>query len=133
LAYPLTYRQFCDGLKSGQLLGLKCRSCGAYTVPPKVCCVECGSSEVAVVQMSGRGEIRTYTVIRVAPEGFKAPYIVAMVELDEGPWVMGNMEGLDLAKPVEDLTGKRVRVGHKVLPPAGYTGGEGVALTFWGE
>ncbi|SFQ95412.1 Zn-ribbon domain-containing OB-fold protein [Desulfoscipio geothermicus] len=130
MTYPLTHRQYYEGLKAGKLLGLKCKNCGSYTVPPKICCAECGGTDVEVAQLSGRGEIRTFTVIRVAPEGFKAPYIVALAELEEGPWLMGNVDGLDPANTVEDITGKKVKVGHRVIPPTNYTAGEGVAVTF---
>lgn len=88
MGYPLTYREFYESLKKGLLLALKCKSCGLLTTPPKICCAECGSTELEVVQLSGMGKIKTFTIIRVAPEGFEPPYIVAMVELDEalGLW-----------------------------------------------
>ena len=129
MAYPLTHRQFYEGLKTGRLLGLKCRSCGSYTVPPKICCAECGHTELEVQQLSGRGKLRTFTVIRVPPEGFPAPYTVALAELDEGPWLMGNVEGIPEAV-MEDLIGRTVTVGHRIVPPLNYSGGEGVAVTF---
>lgn len=130
MAYPLTHREFYEGLKAGKLLGLKCKHCGSYTVPPKICCAECGSTEVEVVQLSGKGEIKTYTVIRVAPEGFNAPYIVALAEMEEGPWLMGNMEGLEPDGFIEKIIGSKVKICHKVIPPANYTAGEVVTITF---
>ncbi|OAT81223.1 Zn-ribbon domain-containing OB-fold protein [Desulfotomaculum copahuensis] len=128
--YPLTHRQFYEGLKAGELLGLKCQSCGTYTVPPKITCAECGHTELEIARLNGMGKIRTFTVIRVAPEGFNAPYIVALAELDEGPWLMGNVEGLDVDDNVDGLIGRKVRVDHKVIPPLNYSAGEGVAVTF---
>lgn len=130
MAYPLTHRQFYEGLKAGELLGLKCRSCGAYTVPPKISCAECGHTELEVTRLGGGAEIRTFTIIRVAPEGFLAPYAVALAELDEGPWLMGNVEGVNPAEALEGLIGRRVRIGHRIVPPLNYSGGEGVAVTF---
>ena len=131
MKYPLTYKQFYAGLKEGKLLGLKCRSCGAFTAPPKICCDHCGGTDLEVVELSGRGEIKTFTVIRVAPEGFAAPYIVAMAELEEGPWLLGNLEGVDADRASQELIGKKVKVGHKVVPPMRYSAGEGVAVTFF--
>lgn len=130
MAYPLTYIEFYEGLKEGKLLGLKCKQCGSYTAPPKICCAECGSTEVEVVQLSGRGEIKTFTVIRVAPDGFNPPYIVAMAEMEEGPWLMGNLEGVDPDNLPGKIIGSKVKTGHKVIEPALYTSGEGVAITF---
>jgi len=130
MTYPLTHKQFYEGLKESKLLGLKCRVCGALTVPPKMCCAECTATDLEVVELSGRGEIKTFTVIRVAPEDFTAPYIVAMVELGEGPWVLGNLEGVDPDQASLELIGKKVAVGHKVMPPIRYSAGEGVVMTF---
>lgn len=130
MAYPLTHREFYEGLKAGKLLGLKCKSCGSYTVPPKICCAECGGTELEVVHLSGKGEIKTFTVIRVAPEGFRAPYIVALAEMEEGPWLMGNLEGIDPDGYKGKIIGSKVKTGHRVIPPANYTAGEGVAITF---
>jgi uncharacterized OB-fold protein len=130
MAYRLTHTDFYAALKEGRLLGLKCRACGGYTVPPRATCQHCGEAELEAAELSGRGEIKSYTVIHVPPEGFEGPYVVALAELEEGPWLMGNVEGLDLRQPVPDLVGRQVRVGHRVVPPARYTAGEGVAITF---
>lgn len=130
MAYPLTHREFYEGLKVGKLLGLKCEDCGSYNVPPKICCSECSSVRLRVVPLSGKGEIKTYTVIRVAPEGFKVPYIVAMAEMAEGPWLMGNLEGIDPDGIKESIIGRKIKTGHRVIPPARYSAGEGVAIAF---
>ncbi|HAP93834.1 MAG TPA: nucleic acid-binding protein [Desulfotomaculum sp.] len=130
IAYPLTYKQFYEGLKKGKLLGLKCRICEALTVPPKMCCAKCTSTDLELVELSGRGEIKTFTVIRVAPEEFTAPYVVVMVELDEGPWVLGNLEGVDPDQASMKLIGEKVTIGHKVILPVKYNPGEGVVMIF---
>lgn len=43
--------------------------------------------------MSGHGTVHTYTVIHrpMAPAAFEAPYVVAVVELDEGPLMLTNL------------------------------------------
>jgi len=130
MAYPLTHKEYYEGLKDGKLLGLKCKECGGITVPPKISCLNCCCTDLEITELSGGAEIKTYTVIRVAPEGFEPPYVVAMAELDEGPWLMGNLVGVDPDSVGMDIIGKKVRVGHKVCPPANYTAGEGVAVTF---
>lgn len=130
MTYPLTYKQFYEGLKKSKLLGLKCCVCGAFTVPPKICCAECAATDLEVVELSGRGEIKTFTVIRVAPEDFTAPYIVVMVELEEEPWVLGNLEGVDPDQTSMKLIGKKVTVGCKIIPPTKFSAGEGVVMTF---
>ena len=130
MEYKLTYEKYKEALIGGKFLGLKCNKCGAYTVPPKKVCLECTSEDMDIVEISGKGEIRTFTVIRGPPEGFEGPYIVGMVELDEGPWVMGNIVDLDPDKAGMDLIGKKVTTGHKVVKGDKFSAGDGVALAF---
>ena len=130
MEYKLTYNKYKEALMSGKFLGLKCNKCGGYTVPPKKVCMECASEDMDIVDLSGKGEIKTYTVIRVPPEGFEAPYIVAMVELDEGPWVTGNIVDVDPDKTSMDMIGKRVSIGHKVVKGDKFSAGDGIALAF---
>lgn len=132
MTYKLTHKDFYEGLKQGKLLGLKCNNCGGWTCPPKINCSQCTGMDLEVKELSGKGEIKTFTVIRVAPEGMEteAPYIVAMAEMEEGPWLTGNIIGVDPEKVNMDIIGSKVKVGHKTIPPANYTAGEGVAITF---
>ena len=130
MEYKLTYDKYKEALIGGKFLGLKCNKCGGYTVPPKKVCMECNSEDLDIVEINGKGEIKTYTVIRVPPEGFEGPYVVGMVELEEGPWVMGNIVDIDPEKASMDIIGKRVTIGHKVVAGDKFSAGEGIALTF---
>ena len=128
--YKLTFNTYRNALKEGKFLGLKCNQCGAYTAPPRKVCGECGSEDMEIFPLSGKGEIQTFTVIFVPPEGFEVPFVVAMVKLDEGPWVMGNVEGIDPNSVTMDIIGRWVTVGYKQLPGDKISGGERIALTF---
>ena len=130
MEYKLTHQAFYEALKQDKLLGLKCNECGAYTTPPKKVCLDCASEDIDVVELKGIGEIKSFTTIYVAPEGAKPPYSVALVELDEGPWVMGNMAGIDPDKADMDLIGRKVKIGHKIVPADKFSAGETVAITF---
>jgi len=130
MEYKLNFDSFKEGLSEGKLLGLKCNDCGAYTAPPRKVCAECGSENMDVVTLSGKGTIQTFTTIYVAPEGFTPPFVVAMAELDEGPWLMGDVEGIDPEKADMELIGKRVTVGYKDVPADMISGGDRTALTF---
>lgn len=130
MEYKLTHRQFYEALKEERLLGLKCNTCGAYTAPPKMTCDACGSLDLEVSELQGTGEIKTFTVIWVAPEGFTAPYVVAIAQMQEGPWLMGQVEGVDPQTMPLELIGKKVLVSHKVVPAGNYTAGEGVTVAF---
>ncbi len=110
MEYPLTFEQYQQGLSEGKLMGLHCQSCGTYTVPPQGVCRNCQGQNLFPEEVKGEGTIRTFTVIRVAPEGKKTPYVLALVELKQGPWVMGLLMDTDPEKADMGLIGKRVRL-----------------------
>ncbi|UCH09469.1 MAG: Zn-ribbon domain-containing OB-fold protein [Fidelibacterota bacterium] len=64
----------------------KCRQCGKVHFPPRLICDACQSQEFEQVILSRAGRILTWTVIHVPPTNFdlEAPYIIAIVELEEG-------------------------------------------------
>lgn len=128
--YKLAHNQYFAALKENHLKGLKCVDCGAITVPPKATCELCSSADLEVTSLTGEGVIKTFTVIRVAPEGLQAPYIVVLVELEEGPWLMGNLEGIEPDQASMQLIGKRVQLRHKVVAQTQYSAGEGVVPLF---
>jgi uncharacterized OB-fold protein len=130
MEYRLTYHEFYEALKKNRLLALKCKQCGAYTVPPKAVCMECTSQDLEVTELSGNGKIKSFTVIHVPPIGFEAPYIVALIELNEGPWVMGNIVGTDPANLTMDIINKSVKIGHKISDDDMFSAGKRVAMAF---
>ncbi len=90
-----------------RLEGTKCRKCKSVFFPPRSFCSRCRrKGEIECFPFSGKGTIISYTIIRTPPEGFEkqSPYAVAIVKLDEGAQISGQVIG-DL-KEVE--TGKRV-------------------------
>ena len=113
MEYKLTFEQYQQGLNSGKLLGLKCESCNAYTFPAQGVCGDCGGKDLEVAEMKREGTIKTFTVIRVAPEGMRPPYIVAMVQLAEGPWITGNVVDTNPDEADLSLIGRNVRVGSQ--------------------
>jgi hypothetical protein len=124
--YKLTFKEYNEALKKDKLLGLKCKECGKINVPPKMVCGQCTSLDMEVVELSGKGNIQTFTTVLVAPEGreAEAPYTIVMVELDEGPWIAGNLIDIDPGKVTMELIGKRVKLGHKVFPGDKYSAGD---------
>ncbi|MFQ6121651.1 MAG: Zn-ribbon domain-containing OB-fold protein [Dehalococcoidales bacterium] len=132
MEYKLTFKAYTEALKQDRLLGLKCQECDTITVPPKMACRKCASTEMEIVELKGKGKIQTFTTVYVASEGREneVPYIIVLVELDEGPWIMGNLTGIDPTKATTELIGKRVKMGHKVFPGDKYSAGEGVSPLF---
>jgi uncharacterized OB-fold protein len=132
LEYKLTTKQYYEALKQDRLLGLKCRTCGAITLPPAMVCRHCTGPDLEIIELKGSGEICTFTTVFVAPEGREdeVPYTIVLVALDEGPWLMGNLDGIDPKLASVELIGKKVRMGHKVFPGDKYSAGEGVSPLF---
>lgn len=123
MEHKLTFKDYNEALKKDKLLGLKCRECGAVTVPPKIACRRCAGPDMDIVELKGTGEIQTFTTVNVAAEGYESevPYTIVMVELDEGPWIMGNLVGIDPSKVTMELIGQRVKMGHRVFPGDKYS------------
>jgi uncharacterized OB-fold protein len=128
--YPLPYQHYQEGLARGVFQGLKCGRCGSITFPPMAVCRDCSDADLEPVLLSGRGWVRTFTVVRVPPEGRTFPYVVAMVELEEGPWVMGNLIDLDPDQASMDLMGKEVRMGAQRVKVAGAASENVHAISF---
>jgi uncharacterized OB-fold protein len=130
MEYKLTFEQYQKGLAEGKFLGLKCGKCDAYTFPPQGVCTECGDQDMEVTEMKGKGTLRNFTVIRVAPEGMKPPYIVAMVELDEGPWATGNLMEMNLEEADMSLIGRKVKLGSRAFKSDPRAEEDSYVLTF---
>jgi uncharacterized OB-fold protein len=66
---------------------------------PKAICPACSSFELERFDASGRGHIYSYTVVERSVGGWRAatPYVVAYVELEEGPRMMTNIVDCDPA------------------------------------
>ncbi|GAA4558666.1 Zn-ribbon domain-containing OB-fold protein [Pseudonocardia xishanensis] len=79
---------FFDAAARGQLLILRCGACQQFSAPQVRHCAFCSSGELEWVRSIGRGEIVTWTVPHRRENGTTEPaYVVAIVQLDEGPWI----------------------------------------------
>ena len=132
MEYKLTFKDYNEALKENRLLGLKCKTCGTITTPPKMVCRQCTGTDLEITELKGTGKIKTFTTIYVPSEGREdeIPYIIVLVELDEGPWIMGNLADVDPEQTTMDLIGKRVEMGVKVFPGDKYSAGEGARPLF---
>ncbi|MDL4771837.1 OB-fold domain-containing protein [Actinomadura xylanilytica] len=92
---------FWDGVNNGELRVQSCDDCGALRHPPGPMCPSCHSTARGYVVASGRGEVHSYVVHHHPPvPGRTPPYVVAVVELEEGVRIVGNVLGC----PPEDVT-----------------------------
>lgn len=101
---------FWDACAQGRLLLQRCGDCGHLQFYPRLLCAACGSRTLEWAEVSGRGRVKTFTIIRRAVSAAfepDAPYVVALVELEEGPTLMSNIVGCD---PADVAIGQPVRV-----------------------
>ncbi len=90
---PLAWRRFEARYR---LMGNKCSTCGTIYFPPRAICSKCRrKGKLEKYQLKGEGKIYSYTIIHAAPAGFekRTPYCIAIIELDEGPRVTGEVVG----------------------------------------
>ena len=106
----ISVKEYLEALNENRLLGLKCLECGFITAPPRPACRKCSAQNMEVVELCGKGKIVTFTSIHIPPESRRGqtPYIVVLVELEEGPWIMGNLSGIDPSTASLELIDKRV-------------------------
>ena len=104
------------------LIGTKCENCNSFYFPPRLVCPSCRrNGMISEYQFEGSGKVVTHTTIYTAPEGFSkmAPYVLAIVELDEGPRLTAQI----VCDPSEVKIGMRVK---SVFRKLGEEGPEGV-------
>lgn len=84
---------FHQALAEGRLLVPRCRSCNGFVWYPRSHCANCGATDLDPIELSGEGTIYSYTIVRrgLAQYATSTPYVVAYVELTEGPCVLTNV------------------------------------------
>ncbi len=87
---------FWAGTAAGELRIQRCGGCGALRHPPGPMCPRCGSPSSGHVVAAGAGEVFSYVVHRHPPvPGKRLPIVIALVQLDEGVRVLGELLGAD--------------------------------------
>jgi hypothetical protein len=111
-------RAFWAGCKEHQLKFQECKACGHVRWPASMLCPVCHSEEANWLVSEGKGKVYSFVVYHVAYDpAFEndLPYVVADVELEEGPRVVTNIVGcrpdeVSCEMPVEvtweDITGE---------------------------
>lgn len=109
---PLNDASYEQYLNERRIMGSRCKTCGALALPPRPICISCHGGDLEWVEFKGNGKLAALTSIVVAPpamarEGFgrNNPYIVGVVELDEGVKAVARITGVDAKNP------DQVRVG----------------------
>ena len=105
---PETARFWAATLR-GVVLLQRCATCGTVVYYPRFLCPACHSTELVDIESSGRGTIYSYTVTSKGILEYQdaGEYVLAMVELDEGPKMLTNIVDCD---PAGLAIGQRVEV-----------------------
>ena len=93
---------FWEAAKERRLLLPKCNACGQSFFPPSQRCRHCLSPDTAWVESPGVGRIYSFVVYhRSYNPAFEGdiPYVVAIIELDEGVRLLSNI----VETPPEDV------------------------------
>jgi uncharacterized OB-fold protein len=92
--------EFWAAAAQGRLLVKRCEDCQGLIWYPGAICPDCGSMRTQWLQVSGLGRVYSYTINHRGEGAYAGapPYVLAYVQLDEGPKVMTNIVGTEDAE-----------------------------------
>jgi len=105
---------FWDGLKQGKFQSTRCRHCQGISFPPHSLCPDCFSDRYEWVELKGRAILYSFTLHEIVPRAYikDAPYITAMVDLEEGPRILCRLKE---ARYEDLIPGMSLKVGFGQL------------------
>ncbi|MBS1676372.1 MAG: Zn-ribbon domain-containing OB-fold protein [Actinobacteria bacterium] len=119
---------FWEAAGRGVLSIQRCIDCAAHFFYPRDHCPTCLGDRVEWTEVSGRATLHTYLICHDPAPGFEndVPYVIAIVELEEGPRMMSNIVGVEpdpellpLDLPLEVVFEERNSVVLPFFRPAG--------------
>jgi uncharacterized protein len=106
--------------------GSRCTVCKSVYFPPRAVCPTCSTHRQSLgkmepLQLSGEGEVVTYTVVHEAAVGFEmqVPYVLAIVQTVEGPLLTGQVVNV---RPDDVQIGLKVHATFRKLREEGPAG-----------
>ena len=106
-------RPYWEAARERRLLIRHCSSCGTNHFMPRHLCPQCWSDQLDWLESAGTGSVYSFSIVHRAPTpdfATRAPYVIAMVELDEGPRMFANIIGNDA---LSVSIGERVKVAFE--------------------
>jgi uncharacterized OB-fold protein len=109
------------------LEGYRCKSCQATFLGARTVCSKCGTrGALDAVKLANTGKLYVYSIVHRSFPGIAVPYVSAVVDLDGGGTVKGNLIGIEpdpakirLGMPVEvvykDALGRKDKEGNSYL------------------
>lgn len=87
---------YWNAARERRLFIRKCKACCELHFMPRYLCPSCWSDQLEWVEASGTGSVHSFTIVRRASAAEfapRVPYVVALIDLDEGPRMMANVLG----------------------------------------
>ena len=78
-----TTTTFWNGLKQRKLLAQTCKKCEEVFFPPRGRCPVCSSNDFKWEELSGKGELYSWTEIHMPPLASSEPYLLGIINLQE--------------------------------------------------
>ena len=112
------------------LEGEKCKSCDAIFLAERTTCSSCGTSDqFAPTKLSNQGELYVYSIVHRSFPGIEVPYVSAIVDLEGGGTVKGNLINVD-PDPEQIKMGMPVEVVYQIAPRKDADGNEYLTYYF---
>ena len=89
---------YWNAAREGRLVIRKCNACGELHFMPRHLCPVCWSDQLEWIEASGGGSVHSFSIVRRASAPAftsRVPYVIALIDLDEGPRMMANILGED--------------------------------------
>jgi uncharacterized OB-fold protein len=112
------------------LQGQQCQKCQAIFLGERDTCSACGTSgRIQPKRLGSRGELYVYSIVHRSFPGIEVPYVSAIVDLEGGGTVKGNLIGID-PDPEKIRMGMPVEVIFRVAPRKDREGNEYLTYYF---
>lgn len=112
------------------LEGARCKGCGATFLGERSTCAKCGAREqMESVELSKRGELYVYSIVQRSFPGIDVPYVSAIVDLEGGGTVKGNLIGIE-PSPEQIRMGMPVELVFDIAPRKDAEGNEYLTYYF---
>lgn len=109
------------------LEGSKCKACGAVYVGSRSVCSKCATRDaMETIRLGSTGTLYSYAIVHRSFPGIEVPFVSAVVDLDEGGTLKGNLvdiepdpDVIEFGMPVKvvfrDALGRKDRDGNEYL------------------
>ena len=97
--------QFVDLLDQGRVSGTRCRKC---VFPPRADCFNCLSADMEWFEITGTGQLISYSTLIYAPTGFEQdlPYTIGLVQFSKNLKLFGRLS--------QEIKGEKMKAGMKL-------------------